>query len=244
MDTAEEELRQKLAALERRVCDPSLQGRAEEIWARMVSVRERGRQLQFEMERLGVSGKGEEQVIDEETMKKARKVCDPSYPVQRYGRQTKLTSEPDLGRLSVAACTSSEGVGADSEGVGGVGGQLGFGEWASVALKSVDNCWIRLMTIIKSFEDVHSLGVCPLSIQPMPAISSSAIACSRVLPPISYSPLPNSPLLPHAAANQGPLHHPLESRSSSSPPIVTPHPPKPVSSHNQSQTELSIQNTH
>ena len=78
MDTAEEELKQKLTALERKVCDPSLQGRGEEIWARMVSVRERVRQLQFEMERLGVRGKGEEQVIDEETMKKARKVCVPS----------------------------------------------------------------------------------------------------------------------------------------------------------------------
>ncbi|MCJ1249995.1 hypothetical protein MMC30_007221 [Trapelia coarctata] len=76
MDTAEEELRQKLTALERKVCDPSLQGRGEEIWARMVSVRERGRQLQFEMERLGFSGKGEEQVIDEETMKKARKILE------------------------------------------------------------------------------------------------------------------------------------------------------------------------
>ena len=75
MDTAEEELRQKLTALERKVCDPSLQGRGEEIWARMVSVRERGRQLHYKMQRLGVSGKGEEQVIDEETMKKARKVC-------------------------------------------------------------------------------------------------------------------------------------------------------------------------
>jgi len=75
MDTAEEELRQKLTTLERKVCDPSLQGRGEEIWARMLSVRDRGRQLQFEMERLGVSAKGEEQVLDEETMKKARKVC-------------------------------------------------------------------------------------------------------------------------------------------------------------------------
>lgn len=75
MDTAEEELRQKLTTLERKVCDTSLQGRGEEIWARMLSVRERGRQLQFEMERLGVSAKGEEQVLDEETMKKARKVC-------------------------------------------------------------------------------------------------------------------------------------------------------------------------
>lgn len=76
MDSAEEELRKKLLVLERKVLDPALNGRGEEIWARMVSVRERGRQLQREFERAGDGiaqdgGKG----IDEEVMAKAKKVC-------------------------------------------------------------------------------------------------------------------------------------------------------------------------
>ena len=76
MDSAEEELRRKLTVLEKNVFDPALNGRSEEIWARMVSVRERGRQLQFEFERAGLSvGKEQGQGMDEETMKRARKVC-------------------------------------------------------------------------------------------------------------------------------------------------------------------------
>lgn len=76
MDGAEEQLRQKLMALEKHVFDPSLNGRGEEIWARMVSVRERGRQLQQAFERAG--GKIRErtaQGIDEATMERAKKVC-------------------------------------------------------------------------------------------------------------------------------------------------------------------------
>ena len=77
MDSAEEELRMKLLALEKKVMDPALNGRAEEIWARMVSVRERGRQLQRELEKAGRTlPKEQEQGIDEEVMKKATKVCD------------------------------------------------------------------------------------------------------------------------------------------------------------------------
>ena len=76
LDSAEEELKQKLASLEKKVFDPALSGRSEEIWARMVSVRERGKQLQYEMERHGLSMKNEsEQSLDEETLKKAKKVC-------------------------------------------------------------------------------------------------------------------------------------------------------------------------
>lgn len=76
MDGAEEELRKKLLTLEKAVFDPALNGRAEEIWARMVSVRERGRQLQKEYERAGnAMGKGKNGVIDEEVMRRAKKVC-------------------------------------------------------------------------------------------------------------------------------------------------------------------------
>ena len=76
MDSAEETLRQKLLGLEKGVRDPALNGRSEEIWARMVSIRERGRQLQREFEKAG-RGLQEEQdgQLDEEVMKRAKKVC-------------------------------------------------------------------------------------------------------------------------------------------------------------------------
>jgi len=75
MDGAEEELRQKLINLERQVFDPALEGRGEEIWARMVSVRDRGRSLQYEMEKRGLAGlNAKEESLDEETLEKARKI--------------------------------------------------------------------------------------------------------------------------------------------------------------------------
>ncbi|KAL9633275.1 MAG: hypothetical protein Q9164_004799 [Protoblastenia rupestris] len=77
MDSAEEELRKKLLTLERTVFDPALNGRAEEIWARMVSLRERGRLLQREYEKAGRSlGEGKAGVIDEEVMKRAKKILE------------------------------------------------------------------------------------------------------------------------------------------------------------------------
>ena len=79
MDSAEEELKKKLLALEQKVMDPALNGRSEEIWARMVSVRERGRQLQREFEKAGRTlPQKQDQGIDEEVMKKATKVSDCS----------------------------------------------------------------------------------------------------------------------------------------------------------------------
>ena len=75
MDASEEELRKKLLSLEKAVFDPALNGRGEEIWARMVSVRERGRQLQKEYERAGTAlSKGKNGVIDEEVIRRAKKV--------------------------------------------------------------------------------------------------------------------------------------------------------------------------
>lgn len=80
MDSAEEELREKMLKLERSVFDPTLNGRGEEIWARMVSLRERSRQLLRESDNLGNSlgqftGQRQGEEIDEEVMKRARKVC-------------------------------------------------------------------------------------------------------------------------------------------------------------------------
>ena len=75
MGSDEEELKRKLVALDRAVFDPSLNGRAEEIWARMVAVRQRARALEDEMDRIGQGKtKGQSETIDEETAKKAAKV--------------------------------------------------------------------------------------------------------------------------------------------------------------------------
>ena len=76
MDSAEEELRKKLMQLERKVFDPALNGRGEEIWARMVNIRERERLLQREFETAGSglspeSNKG----LDEDVLAKTKKVC-------------------------------------------------------------------------------------------------------------------------------------------------------------------------
>ena len=76
MDSAEEELRKKLMLLERSVFDPALNGRGEEIWARMVSVRETGRTLQRQFEKAGRSVQQENGgVVDEEVMNRVKKVC-------------------------------------------------------------------------------------------------------------------------------------------------------------------------
>lgn len=53
MDQQEEDLKKKLAELEKKAFDPVLGGRQEEIWARMSGVRERARILQEETEKLG-----------------------------------------------------------------------------------------------------------------------------------------------------------------------------------------------
>lgn len=75
MDAAEEDLKKKLVLLERSVFDPALAGRGEEIWARMVGVRERAKLLQDEFEKAGKGmADGQQDVIDEGTMKTAAKV--------------------------------------------------------------------------------------------------------------------------------------------------------------------------
>lgn len=87
MDSAEEELKVKLLALEKKVMDPALNGRGEEIWARMVGVRERGKMLQREFEKAGRTlPKDEGQEIDEEVLKKATKVCDLVFVEFKEGR--------------------------------------------------------------------------------------------------------------------------------------------------------------
>ncbi|PLB43642.1 hypothetical protein P170DRAFT_334830, partial [Aspergillus steynii IBT 23096] len=77
MDDAEEELKKKLAQLERSVFDPSLNGRAEEIWARMLAIQEQSKRLQTEIERAGPSAAAQvDDELDENTMKAAKKILD------------------------------------------------------------------------------------------------------------------------------------------------------------------------
>ncbi|CAD6575441.1 MAG: hypothetical protein ASARMPREDX12_005180 [Alectoria sarmentosa] len=91
MDGPEEELRNKLLLLERSLLDPALNGRSEEIWARMVSVRERGRLLQREFEKAG-RGQGQEQgqVVDEQVMRRVKKILE-DYSSQLGGLTKELT---------------------------------------------------------------------------------------------------------------------------------------------------------
>lgn len=80
MDEAEEELQKKLLQLERSVFDPSLNGRAEEIWARMLAIQERSKRLQWEMERTEQdNAQQQEDELDEAALKTAKKV-GPSNP--------------------------------------------------------------------------------------------------------------------------------------------------------------------
>ncbi|KAI9775076.1 MAG: hypothetical protein M1839_001468 [Geoglossum umbratile] len=73
MGGEEEDLKKKLIELEKGVFDPALGGRAEEIWARMVGIRERTRVLQEEMARMGKTT-AEGNWLNEEVLKQAEKV--------------------------------------------------------------------------------------------------------------------------------------------------------------------------
>jgi len=79
MDNAEEELKTKLEKLQQQVFDPSLNAREQEVWARMLGIRERAKRLKFEMEKLSPKAVDEEATLDEETVKAAKKVIsDPA----------------------------------------------------------------------------------------------------------------------------------------------------------------------
>jgi len=74
LDSTEEELRKKLQQLEKGAFDPVLNGRQEEIWARLTVVRERAEMLQNEVKKMGEKAGGVDEVIDEENMKAIKKV--------------------------------------------------------------------------------------------------------------------------------------------------------------------------
>ena len=81
MDVGEEALRVKLVELEKKVMDPGLGGRSEEVWARMVMLRDRGKMLETEMQRAVAAAtaiadkEGRKGGIDEEVLRRAKKVC-------------------------------------------------------------------------------------------------------------------------------------------------------------------------
>ncbi|KAA8651879.1 hypothetical protein EYZ11_004183 [Aspergillus tanneri] len=92
MDDAEEELKKKLSQLERSVFDPSVNGRAEEIWARMLAIRERSKRLQVEIEKAGSSAAAQaDDELDENAMKAAKKILD-DYHAQIQHLQKEMES--------------------------------------------------------------------------------------------------------------------------------------------------------
>ena len=79
MDNAEEELRLKLEKLEREVFDPTVNGREQEIWARMIGIRERSKQLQMDIERTTPIANGDDEGLDEVTIKAAKNVSSRPF---------------------------------------------------------------------------------------------------------------------------------------------------------------------
>ena len=75
MDNAEDELKMKLLKLEKSVFDPTLNGREQEIWARMLGIRERATRLQKEIDNVRPLADNTDKTLDEETVKAAQKVC-------------------------------------------------------------------------------------------------------------------------------------------------------------------------
>lgn len=75
MDNAEEELKSKLEKLGREILDPSLNAREQEIWARMLGIRERAKRLKSEMDKITPASQNDEPLLDEDTVKAAKQVC-------------------------------------------------------------------------------------------------------------------------------------------------------------------------
>jgi len=123
LDQAEEELRKKLAVLEKGVFDPAFAGREEEIWARMVALRERTRYLQSESEKLGRQvASGEQGGISEDVLRKTKKVLLSAASPQTYAN-----SEIDPRRLRCTNHTLAQRAGTSTSRIPGLGicGQAG-----------------------------------------------------------------------------------------------------------------------
>lgn len=114
MDDVEEELKKKLALLERSVFDPTLNGRGEEIWARMLAIREILKRLQSEVERAGPSAAqqvGDE--MDEHAKRTAKKVS--FFLLRAYALTIGLTVWLGSGRLQCANPVLAGGVASCQE---------------------------------------------------------------------------------------------------------------------------------
>ena len=75
LDSAEETLKAKLVELENKAADPSISSRQDEMWAKMLNIRERAKTLQAESEKAGQAlADNSDGGIDEEVLKRAKKV--------------------------------------------------------------------------------------------------------------------------------------------------------------------------
>lgn len=73
LDSAEDILKKQLMQLERAVMNPNLQSRQDEIYARMISIRENSKRLMVDIERTAnTSTNGEDKVKDEAMMAQAK----------------------------------------------------------------------------------------------------------------------------------------------------------------------------
>lgn len=86
----EEVVKQKLEALEKKVCDPGLAARGEEIWARMLTVKNRADDLKEQLRKTGTNGP-DGNVADEELLKKANKILQDYTTQLAYLKKELLT---------------------------------------------------------------------------------------------------------------------------------------------------------
>lgn len=98
LDGPEERLKSKLQELEKAAFDPRFHGRSDEIWARMEGLRQRTEALHAEMEKLGKNGGNNSgEAIDEDVLKKTKKVCLLScWPVHLYRPRVFLTDDHQI----------------------------------------------------------------------------------------------------------------------------------------------------
>lgn len=97
MDNAEEELKHKLEHLEKEVLDASIYAREQEIWARMLGIRERARHLKAEMEKLEPAAQQDvnEPILDDDTLKQARKVSTTEHDEEPYANNLQTLTAYD-----------------------------------------------------------------------------------------------------------------------------------------------------
>ncbi len=96
LDVAEESLRKSLQGLEAKVFDPQYSAREEEVWARMVALRDRARWLEEEGKRIaaqqnasgGQGGGGKKEGMSDEVVAKTKKVlADYEGQIRHLGRE-------------------------------------------------------------------------------------------------------------------------------------------------------------